>query len=363
MAQLANNFEAGTNGSNVTTGGGEASPDAFGYADGGGAITYDTTHAAHGTKAGKCTTGAIGWLNAQIVSQTDHYGRYYVYRTANPVTKNADLYVTLTSGTLRIYVNTSGQVEIAKGTTVLQTSTVTVNLNGWTRIEYHIVNNAVTGSFQVKIFTTPDGGTAAETLTQTSEDTSTASTEIYVGNSLATGGNSAFWIDDVIVKATSYPGSAAAAAPTNTVAPAVTGNKRVGQTLTTTNGTWTDAGSPAFTYQWQRDTAGNGTYANIGSATSNTYVLVTADQGCNVRCVDTDTDVNGATPANSNAVGLIGFSYAPIMANGRIDICTNDLVPVGYTPASATATAVDRSGGAIVGALLILFPHLFGRRP
>jgi hypothetical protein len=41
--------------------------------------------------------------------------------------------------------------------------------------------------------------------------------------------------------------------PVNIVAPAVTGTATVGQTLSTTDGTWTGAPAPTFSYQWQRN--------------------------------------------------------------------------------------------------------------
>lgn len=44
--------------------------------------------------------------------------------------------------------------------------------------------------------------------------------------------------------------------PANTVAPAVTGSAVVGQTLSSTQGTWTDDGTGAFTYQWQSSPTG-----------------------------------------------------------------------------------------------------------
>lgn len=92
--------------------------------------------------------------------------------------------------------------------------------------------------------------------------------------------------------------------PANTVAPAVTGTTTVGQTLSTTNGTWT--GSPtSFSYQWQRDNQGGGSYSNIGSATATSYMLVDADDACNVRCVVTATNSGGSTAANSNSVGTV----------------------------------------------------------
>jgi hypothetical protein len=54
------------------------------------------------------------------------------------------------------------------------------------------------------------------------------------------------------------------APPVNTVAPAVSGTATVGQTLSSTTGTWTGLPTPTFTYQWQR--AGS----NISGATSST---------------------------------------------------------------------------------------------
>jgi hypothetical protein len=72
-------------------------------------------------------------------------------------------------------------------------------------------------------------------------------------------------------------GNSYGSAPVNTVAPAVTGTATVGQTLSTTNGTWTGAPAPTFTYQWQR--AGS----NIGGATASTYLLVIADVGSTIR--------------------------------------------------------------------------------
>lgn len=84
--------------------------------------------------------------------------------------------------------------------------------------------------------------------------------------------------------------------PLNSVAPAASGSTTVGSVVSVTNGTWTDAGSPTFTYQWKR----NGT--PIGGATSSTYTLVAADDATTILCTVTDTDVVGATSANSNAL-------------------------------------------------------------
>lgn len=96
--------------------------------------------------------------------------------------------------------------------------------------------------------------------------------------------------------------------PYNTVLPAVTGTTTVGQTLTTTNGTW--AGDATITYarQWQMGNSSDGndpSWANISSATNLTYVLASGQLGKYVRCRVTATNSVGSTVAYSNIVGHV----------------------------------------------------------
>jgi len=85
-----------------------------------------------------------------------------------------------------------------------------------------------------------------------------------------------------------------AGVPVNITPPVVTGTGTVGQVLTTTNGTWIQAGT--YTYQWQRD----GT--NIAAATAGTYTLVAADSGHKVSCNVTQTTAGKTTTVASNAI-------------------------------------------------------------
>src|SRR4029077_20403156 len=81
-------------------------------------------------------------------------------------------------------------------------------------------------------------------------------------------------------------------APVNTVLPAISGTTQVGQTLTTTNGTWT--GSPTgYAYQWKRGGS------NISGATASTYLLVTADLAATITVTVTATNVIGSTSATA----------------------------------------------------------------
>lgn len=94
----------------------------------------------------------------------------------------------------------------------------------------------------------------------------------------------------------------AAAAPTNTLAPAVSGAPIQGQTLTVIEGDWT--GAPSFTYQWQRGTnVATPVWSNISGAASRTYVVQAGDVGSFLRCNVTGTNGAGnATAASSRTV-------------------------------------------------------------
>lgn len=94
----------------------------------------------------------------------------------------------------------------------------------------------------------------------------------------------------------SHSGVDTIAAPSNSVAPVASGTGTVGQTLSCTTGTWT--GSPAFAYQWKRDGA------NIGGATSSTYLLDALDAGTTVTCTVTGTNPGGTASATSNGIAV-----------------------------------------------------------
>jgi hypothetical protein len=123
--------------------------------------------------------------------------------------------------------------------------------------------------------------------------------------------------------------------PVNTVAPVVSGTATFGQTLTTTNGTWTGAPAPTFTYQWQRNAG------NISGATSSTYVLVAADVGNTIRCVVTATNALGAVSANSNNTATVAAAVpgAPTIGTATA---------TGATTATVAFTAPASDGGATI---------------
>jgi hypothetical protein len=104
--------------------------------------------------------------------------------------------------------------------------------------------------------------------------------------------------------------------PVPTIAPAISGTPQVGQTLTTTNGTWTsDTAISLYTYAWGRcDTAGNGCVL-ISGATATTYALTTDDQGHTIRSYVTAANSVGTTQAISNPTTAVGAATT----GGQID--------------------------------------------
>lgn len=70
--------------------------------------------------------------------------------------------------------------------------------------------------------------------------------------------------------------------PVNTVPPTVSGNARVGQTLTVATGSWTGT-QPAFALQWQRCDATAAQCIDLPGFSATTYVVQPADVGYRLR--------------------------------------------------------------------------------
>jgi len=134
----------------------------------------------------------------------------------------------------------------------------------------------------------------ASTGTAPADLAGSATQSSIVGTTVATGDDPPSWTFGV---------SGGGAAPSNTVAPAITGTAQTGQTLTCSNGTWTNTPT-SYTRQWKR----NGT--NISGATSSTYVLQGADEGQSIKCTVTATNASGSASADSNTVTPTAASSA-----------------------------------------------------
>ncbi len=98
--------------------------------------------------------------------------------------------------------------------------------------------------------------------------------------------------------------------PVDTLLPAISGIKGQGQTLSASNGSWTNSPT-SFAYQWRRCDNSGASCADIATATANTYLLVLADVGSTIRVVVTATNTYGdSSPATSSQTVVVGVAPA-----------------------------------------------------
>ncbi len=92
--------------------------------------------------------------------------------------------------------------------------------------------------------------------------------------------------------------------------PTIAGVGRSGQQLTASPGSWSSSTPVTVAYRWQRSD-GAGGFADIGSATGDTYTLTDADAGHEVRVQVTATNAEAPASAASNAIAVAELPPAP----------------------------------------------------
>jgi RHS repeat-associated protein len=133
-------------------------------------------------------------------------------------------------------------------------------------------------------------------------------------------------------------------APSNNVAPNVTGSKGDGDTLTADHGTWT--GSPTtYSYQWLRCDSTGASCTDVAGSTGSTYRLADGDVGSAMRVAVTASNDAGAGMAAPSAPSVPIFTLAAPRIGG-MDAAASSAGAWGYwrfDDASGIAAA-DRTG-------------------
>jgi hypothetical protein len=125
--------------------------------------------------------------------------------------------------------------------------------------------------------------------------------------------------------------------PVNSLAPSVTGIARTGETLSASTGTW--SGSPtAYAYQWKRSLTSSGSYSDIPTATSSTYLVSESDVGYFVKAAVVATNVAGSSSPVLSSQTAVVVGIAP----------TNTVIPV-ITGTARTGTTLTASNGSWTG--------------
>lgn len=222
MTTLVNSFEGGSNGVTVSTansGGLSGNPFDVMNIGTGATVAYSTTHAAHGSVSCEvATTASSAAANAEwsasMGSQTQVWFRMYLYFTAWPAANIAvwrafqggnqvcglDVF---TPGLLKFFdANNSGII----------TSTATIPVGSWFRVEGFVIGSASTGQVQMKLFDNPDGTIPTETDTSAANQNTFGHPDNYrYGGVSASTNIGPFWMDNVGLSNTGYLGPAKAA--------------------------------------------------------------------------------------------------------------------------------------------------------
>jgi sugar lactone lactonase YvrE len=96
-----------------------------------------------------------------------------------------------------------------------------------------------------------------------------------------------------------------AAPPANSAPPTISGTAQDGQTLTTSQGTWTGTPTIAYAYRWERCNSSGESCVEIASATASTYKAVPGDVGHKLRATVAATNSAGGTAAASAPTGVV----------------------------------------------------------
>lgn len=218
MGVCTADFERGVNGNQIAAAdpGSATAWDSVNAPGASGFLHYDTAHAAHGKQAYKCGSGASAgtpnliWSTALGTQSTTHYGRAYTYFTANPSQNDHGVSYQSGSAFPGWRISTAGKVLLLNGAgATVGTSTTSINLNGWTRLEWKLIQGTgTTGFIEVKIWITPDSNLApTETLTSAGTNMLASVTVFRIGQEVSAANQGPAWFDDIMAGVTAgYPG-------------------------------------------------------------------------------------------------------------------------------------------------------------
>lgn len=220
MTTLLNSFEGGTSGTTISTGNsGGASGNAFNSVTVGSGCTvaYSNTVAAHGALSAEFAT-PVSAANALVLWTTSLTGtslpqvwvRGYVYLLALPTGGSTLRIINTRSGSAIcgvLGITPAGKVVTLNSSGSPQTtSTTTVPVNQWFRLEGYVIGDPSVGQLQVQIFLSPDSATPTETnTTPATVDTNTTINRVDYGNPTSIASYT-FYMDNLGASSTGYIG-------------------------------------------------------------------------------------------------------------------------------------------------------------
>jgi hypothetical protein len=132
--------------------------------------------------------------------------------------------------------------------------------------------------------------------------------------------------------------------PVNSTRPTISGTAEQGQTLSLTQGTWTNSPT-SIGHQWADCNSSGSACSPIAGATGSTYTLTAADVGSSIRVQESAANASGAGP--------------PTVSTQTATVASNVPALTGFTPSSAiTGATVTIEGTALGGVNSVLFGKL-----
>jgi hypothetical protein len=143
-------------------------------------------------------------------------------------------------------------------------------------------------------------------------------------------------------------------APTNSVAPTITGTKSVGQTLTSSTGTW--SGTPtSYAYQWKRADTSSGSYTDISGANTSTYVLTSDDVSKFIKVGVIATNAAGSSSQTLSTATTAISAVAPSAPVINSITTGNAQLSVNFTASSNGGSAITNYKYSIDGSTYTAF--------
>jgi hypothetical protein len=274
---LDNNAEGGTSGTTVTVANsGGNSGNAFNTVSIGTGATavFDGTEAAHGGLSYAFATGStaaiarVQWT-AAMGTQTQVWYRAYLYFNSDPAAAVRVLDQDQShSASAVVVVLSSGKLQVRTGAAGTQTLTTTntIPLHQWFRIEGYTIGSATAGQVQLELFKIADSTTPDETDTSASTINTYGAMDTYnFGVSTNTANVAEYWEDDIAVSNAGYIGPAGTLPPP----PVTLGNSAEGGTSGTTVTTSNSGGSSGNAFD----------VVNVGPGATGTFDSTEAAHG------------------------------------------------------------------------------------
>lgn len=160
-------------------------------------------------------------------------------------------------------------------------------------------------------------------------------------------------------------------APVQTTAPAISGTAQVGNTLTTTNGTWSSTSPVTYAIKWMGCDAQGASCIEIAGATTSTYKVTTSDVGRTLRSFVYATNTAGTTQGSSAPTAVVTQPANKLIA--AADVTLPDRLVIDKTtysqnpirsrtvPTQMRVHVADAFGNSVQGALVYVLGVPYSR--